>query len=113
MAKDKAESEIREKKEKKDKKRKHAEVADDEVEVVAEKKTKKDKKRKDKPAPVPEDADGDVAVADAPDVKAEDDDPKKAVVKIEVPLAALVPFANPLCDGKDQKKVLKSVKKGT
>ena len=47
------------------------------------------------------DADGDVVV----DVEVED-------VKTEVPLGALVPFANPLCDDKAGKKVLKSVKKG-
>ena len=117
MAKDGSESEVREKrerKEKKDKKRKHDEVENDaEVEIVAEKKSKKDKKRKST------DADGDVVVADAPAatevalVKSEDEDTdKKAVVKVEVPLVALVPFANPLCEEKSQKKVLKSVKKG-
>lgn len=46
------------------------------------------------------DADGDVTVADV------------EVTSSEVPLAALVPFANPLCDDKAGKKVLKSVKKG-
>ena len=99
------------KKEKKEKKRKHSEVEGAEVEVVAErKKDKKEKKRKST------DVDGDVAMdgAEVAVVKDEEDeeDEKKVVVKEEVPLAALVPFANPLCDEKAQKKVLKSVKKG-
>lgn len=100
----------KEKKDKKEKKRKHSEV--EEVEVIAErKKDKKDKKRKST------DVDGDVVMdagagAELAVVKDESDDEKKVVVKDEVPLAALVPFANPLCDEKAQKKVLKSVKKG-
>ena len=99
------------KKEKKEKKRKHSEVEGAEVEVVAErKKDKKDRKRKST------DVDGDVAM-DTSEVavvkdEEEDEDEKKMVVKEEVPLAALVPFANPLCDEKAQKKVLKGVKKG-
>lgn len=115
MAKDKATDpemlDKKEKKEKKEKKRKHSDV--EEVEVVAErKKDKKDKKRKST------DLDGDVVMDTSPGaevsvVKEEDEDEKKVVVKEEVPLAALVPFANPLCDEKAQKKVLKSVKKGT
>ena len=118
MAKDKltnAETvENKEKKEKKEKKRKHSEVeAPAEVSAVSErKKEKKDKKRKST------DADGDAIMATSPGaevsiIKDEDSDDKKAVQKVEVPLAALVPFANPLCDEKAQKKVLKSVKKGT
>ena len=132
MADDKSELKSRdkkEKKEKKDKKRKHSEVAEPDVEIVAEKK-KKDKKRKstdattgvlnaleaDRPGAVAVDADGDVIVdadagAEVAVVKDEDED-KEEVVKVEIPLAALVPFANPLCDDKSQKKVLKSVKKG-
>ena len=99
------------KKDKKEKKRKHSEVEGAEIEVVAErKKDKKDKKRKSP------DLDGDVAMdsAEVAVVKDEEDDEdeKKVVVKEEVPLAALVPFANPLCDEKAQKKVLKGVKKG-
>lgn len=47
------------------------------------------------------DADGDVDVVDAEDAAG-----------AAVPLAALVPFANPLADDKVGKKVLKSVKKG-
>lgn len=130
MAKDKTEDHAKkEKKEKKDKKRKHAEVIDDAdsepvVSTLAETPAKKDKKekkeRKDKKrksssgAAIDVDADGDVTIADASVVEVKDDeeDEKKIVVKSEVPLAALVPFANPLCDEKSQKKVLKGVKKG-
>jgi H/ACA ribonucleoprotein complex subunit 2 len=114
------ESHKKDKKEKKDKKRKHSEVvADgDEVEVVAErKKKKKDKKQKstdtglDAVAVV--DKDGDTVLADF-DIKDEEDEEKdkKDIIKIENPLAALVPFAHPLCNEKEGKKVLKSVKKG-
>lgn len=117
MAKDKLTAseavEKKERKDKKEKKRKHSEVeAPAEVEVVSErKKEKKDKKRKST------DADGDAIMdtasgAEVSIVKDEDEAEKKVVVKMEVPLAALVPFANPLCDDKAQKKVLKSVKKG-
>ncbi|KAK5170146.1 snoRNA-binding protein [Saxophila tyrrhenica] len=114
-----ARKERRDKKDKKDKKRKHSEtVADaDEVEVVAEKKKKKDKKRKSTDGA---DAEA-VMVVDTDGVKDEDDDKKvvakveeddkKVVAKIEDPLAALVPFANPLAGEKDGKKVMKSVKK--
>ena len=110
-------AEKKEKKDKKDKKRKHDEVDEVEIEIVGEKIKKKDKKRKS--VDVDADADGDVVVNDAAPgaelavVKDEDEsEDKKAVVKSEVPMAALVPFANPLCDEKAQKKVLKSVKKG-
>ena len=113
MAKDSEAAEKRDKKDKKEKKRKHSEVeAPPEIEVVSErKKEKKDKKRKST------DIDGDIVMdagsgAEVAVVKDEDEDDKKNVVKVEVPLAALVPFANPLCDEKSQKKVLKSVKKG-
>jgi hypothetical protein len=102
------------KKEKKEKKRKHSEVEDAEVQVVAErKKDKKDRKRKST------DLDGDVTMDTSPGTgiavvkdEEEDEDEKKVIEKEEVPLAALVPFANPLCDEKAQKKVLKGVKKG-
>jgi len=120
MAKHEAESiEKREKKEKKDKKRKHSEslpadTADADVEVVSERKNK-DKKRKSTA-----DTEGDVTMdsvnGNSEVVKLEDDEEeeKKAVAaaRLNVPLAALVPFANPLCDDKAQKKVLKGVKKG-
>ena len=93
----KTENDIREKKEKKDKKRK----ADEDVEDVS---AKKDKKKKRKSI----DADGDAIMDAAVEVK-EDADEEKAVVT--VPVGALVPFANPLADEKQQKKVLKAVKK--
>lgn len=93
----KTENDIREKKEKKDKKRK----ADEDVEDVS---AKKDKKKKRKSI----DADGDAVMDAAVEVK-EDADEEKAVVT--VPVGALVPFANPLADEKQQKKVLKAVKK--
>jgi len=48
-------------------------------------------------------ADGDVDM----DMDGGDDDKASST-----PLGALVPFANPLCDDKAGKKVLKSVKKG-
>ncbi|KAK3672434.1 hypothetical protein LTR78_007741 [Recurvomyces mirabilis] len=125
MAKDKTEDASlakKEKKDKKDKKRKHSDIDpssttavenDDVVETPAkkEKKEKKEKKRKSTGAAESEkavavvDEDGDVAIED---VKEEQDSEDK---KKDVPLAALVPFANPLCGEKEQKKVLKGVKK--
>ena len=113
----KTEAEIREKKEKKDKKRKHEDVADDAATPSSAKKDKK-KKRKSVDGEAAVDVDGD-AVMDAPKsaatelvpVKDEDGESKDAV-KVQIPLAALVPFANPLADEKQQKKVYKGVKKG-
>lgn len=116
----KTEAEIAAKKERKEakKKRKHDETAEDDVEVTKEQR-KKDKKRKSSteiPAAIGVDEDGDVTIADAAPETAlamkEEGDGDKSLVKVEVPLAALVPFANPLCDEKSQKKVLKGVKKG-
>jgi 23S rRNA pseudoU1915 N3-methylase RlmH len=95
----KTENDIRVKKEKKDKKRK----ADDEVEDVSE---KKDKKKKRKSVDADGDAVMDASVAEIVEAKEEDNE-EKAVVAI----GALVPFANPLADEKQQKKVLKAVKK--
>lgn len=103
MAKDKSEADLREKKEKKDKKRKREEAA---AEEVVPKKEKKDKKRKSDAADV--DANGDTIMTTATADDAEDAPSGQS----EIPLAALVPFANPLADDKAQKKVLKSVKKG-
>jgi H/ACA ribonucleoprotein complex subunit 2 len=94
----KTENDIRVKKEKKDKKRK----ADEEVEDVSE---KKDKKKKRKSVDADGDAVMDASVAEI--VEAKEDNEEKAVVAI----GALVPFANPLADEKQQKKVLKAVKK--
>ncbi|SMR42501.1 unnamed protein product [Zymoseptoria tritici ST99CH_3D1] len=98
MAKDKSESEKRERKELKKEKRKR-----DDGEEQTPKKDKKEKKRKTSEDDTVMDVDG------ASLVQVEDGDDKKTVLAI--PLAALVPFANPLADDKSQKKVLKSVKK--
>lgn len=99
----KTDAEVKDRKERKKddkKKRKHSEV-DDEVAAAVVKKDKKDKKRKSI------DGAGDVSIADV------------SVAEVDTTMAdgapllvALVPFANPLCDDKAQKKVLKSVKKG-
>ncbi|QIW95493.1 hypothetical protein AMS68_001011 [Peltaster fructicola] len=103
MAKDKSEADLREKKEKKDKKRKREEAATEDAAPV--KKEKKDKKRKSDAADL--DTNSDTIMTTAPT----DDVDDTQIEKSEVPLAALVPFANPLADDKAQKKVLKSVKK--
>ena len=101
MAKDRSE-----KKEKKEKRKS--------VDASGVKKEKKEKRKSDAtavlnaiedaaPGAVAVDADGDVIV-DA-DVVADES-------SASIPLGALVPFANPLCDEKATKKVLKTVKKG-
>ncbi len=66
------------------------------------------------PAPpaVVESAPGTKAAADVRNGDAGDDNDKRNV-KAPPPIGALVPFANPLADEKVQKKVLKSVSKGT
>ena len=103
-----ASDEIRkkEKKEKKDKKRKSEDIEDGAAEPTP-KKSKKEKRKSE------------VALAEAQDdsvmdidAKADDEKEKGGKAVIAVPLAALVPFANPLADEKAQKKVLKAVKKG-
>jgi H/ACA ribonucleoprotein complex subunit 2 len=111
MAKDKTEADIAAKKEKKEKKRKAEEIED--VETTTAKKEKKSKKEKRKSeVAAPDDSVMDVDGQDVVKVKpAEEKDDNKALTVI--PIAALVPFANPLASEKDQKKVLKSVKKGT
>lgn len=97
------------KKEKKDKKRKSDAV--DDAAKAEKKKEKKARKSLDASA-----AGVDVSMADAEIVKNGDGEEKATVVKADgslaAPLAALVPFAHPLCDEKSQKKVLKGVKKG-
>lgn len=104
MAKDKSEAEKRERKEaKKDKKRKAEDDGDD-----SPRKEKKSK-RKSEGAAIEEsamDVDGGESL-----VQVETTANSAAVLAI--PLAALVPFANPLADDKAQKKVLKGVKKGS
>ena len=118
-------------KDKKEKKRKHDEVEVDDAEPTTslttttssakkEKKEKKEKKRKSAGTEAV-DADGDTIVGDAVAVVKKDEDEdedegederKERLKKVVVPLAALVPFANPLCDERSVKKVLKGVKKG-
>lgn len=111
MGKDKSE-----KKDKKEKKPKTVEVNGVSKKVKKEKKDKKEKRKSDvtellekevessaSPAPLPYrpavvDADGDADMSDA-----------EAKVQI---VGALVPFANPLADDKQTKKVMKGVKKG-
>jgi len=104
MAKDKSEAEKRERKEaKKDKKRK----AEDEGADDTPRKEKKSK-RKSEGAAIEESAmgvDGETSL-----IQVEGANSNSAAV-LAIPLAALVPFANPLADDKSQKKVLKSVKK--
>jgi H/ACA ribonucleoprotein complex subunit 2 len=105
MAKDKSE-----KKDKKEKKEKRAEV--DGVKKV--KKDKKDKKTKDK-SPKAVDAILNEVETKAPTANGAKDDVDmdgEEVTLRTIPKEALVPFANPLADEKQTKKVLKSVKRG-
>lgn len=108
MSKDKSDAEKKARKEEK-KKRKLAETA--EVEEPVAKKEKKDKKKKA--------AEAEASLIDDSAMQVDgDSDAEQPVTALvaagasEVPLAALVPFANPLADDKQQKKVLKGVKKG-
>lgn len=109
--------EKKEKKEKKDKKRKSSEMEVDEAATPAKKEKKDKKARKSLDASTVEGAadeeDGKVTM-EAPSalVKGEAGEEGEGKVKVAVPISALVPFANPLCDEKNQKKVLKGVKKG-
>ena len=125
MAKEHSETKVRkEKKDKKDKKEKRSESNG------VEKKSKKDKHEKkevttmlldeletETSGAVPLTADGDVTVVGSASTKnnalttVEDDEEKLQVLEV-VPLEALVPFANPLADEKQAKKVIKCVKKG-
>ena len=97
-------SEKKEKSGRKEKKEKRSETEG----VHKSKKDKKDKKDQ-KSA---DDGNVSTALMDSPD------DEKAVIpnggvpVKTDLPLGALVPFANPLAGEKAQKKVLKSVKKG-
>lgn len=105
MSKDKSDAEKKARKEEK-KKRKLDESAVD-VEEPAAKKEKKDKKKRKSTA-----ADEDVTIADESMMDVTEVEEKAVAASGDVPLAALVPFANPLADDKQQKKVLKGVKKG-
>ena len=100
MGKDKSE-----KKDKKEKKEKRAEV-DGVKKSKKEKKDKKERSPKEVNAILSE-VKVNGAAKDADDIK----DEEMAELKV-VPKEALVPFANPLADEKQTKKVLKSVKKG-
>ena len=111
MAKDKSEADMAAKKEKKEKKRKHDEV---EVDEAAPKKSKKEKKekRKSEGAAIGDDSVMDIDGHEPVKAEVEAKDSSAAKITLAIPLSALVPFANPLAAEKDQKKVLKSVKKG-
>ena len=94
------------KKDKKEKKEKTAEQVEslldhaEETKAPKEKKEKKEKKKKDVPS----------AATNGADVDMDEDEDDKA--RTEIPKEALVPFANPLADEGQTKKLLKSVKKG-
>ena len=92
-----------EKKEKKEKKEKRSEVDG----VKKPKKEKKDKKERS-----PKEVDALLAEAKPAAPAAEVDGDEEMTELRIVPKEALVPFANPLADEKQTKKVLKSVKKG-
>jgi H/ACA ribonucleoprotein complex subunit 2 len=107
MASEKPEKVKKEKKEKKEKKHKLAET-----DGVT--KPKKDKKKKSKDASdallnqleqSPE------VTGAAADDGAEEEDKMEVDTTVITPIGALVPFANPLADEKQTKKVLKAVKK--
>lgn len=103
MAKDKSEKEKKVKSEKKEKRQ-----STDGVDKKEKKREKKDRKS------TTSIADEDVTMVDA-DVDGEtliDGATNGETTSAEIPLSALVPFANPLCDDKTTKKVLKTVKKG-
>lgn len=104
MAKDKTDSEKRERKEaKKDKKRK----AEDEGAADETPRKEKKSKRKSEVA-----GDADNMDVDTTELVTVEGASSNSATVLAIPLAALVPFANPLADDKSQKKVLKSVKKG-
>jgi H/ACA ribonucleoprotein complex subunit 2 len=102
MASDKPEKDKKkdkkDKKEKKEKKEKRAE--EDGVKKVKSDKDKKEKKKKHKET--------EAALEEATQDAMEVDVAERVVIA-----SALVPFANPLADEKQHKKLLKAVKKGT
>ena len=112
MAKEKTEGDVKVKKEKKKEKRSE--------EDGVSKKSKKEKKRKSKdPAEALltqlENGPDSIAVitnGDIPQTNFDDDEPKEIVPRRNIPPEALVPFANPLADDKQTKKIFKSVQKG-
>lgn len=114
MAKEKTEDEVKVKKEKKEKREKKRFEEDG-----VSKKVKKEKKHKSKDAadtlldelekkPVT-DANIDTTFANRDQ---EEDAVMAEIPRVEVPLEALVPFANPLADEKQTKKLLRAVQKG-
>jgi len=115
MAKGKTEGDVKAKKEKKEKKEKRSE------EDGVSKKSKKEKKRKSKDPGEAllnqlENGPDSVAVTmngDIPQTKFDDQHEDDEIVpRRNIPPAALVPFANPLADDKQTKKIFKSVQKG-
>jgi hypothetical protein len=111
MAKDKSSSKEKDKSSKKEKK--EMKLSEENGVTKPSKKEKKDKsKKRDLEAKIAEaDVNGDITgKADDADMKEEDEgDEKKEKMVV---IGAIVPFANPLCDEKATKKVLKGVKRG-
>lgn len=107
MGKDKTE-----KKEKKEKKENKEKMSDDGV-----KKVKKDKKEKKLKERSPKEVDALLNAAETNGVKSDKKENNDAVGEDaplkKMPKEALVPFANPLADDKQTRKVLKGVKKGS
>jgi hypothetical protein len=103
----------KDKKEKKEKKSKHSEDG-----VTKSKSDKKDKKKSKEKSESLVQKIKDVATSVVPAVNGDDeDDVEEDAMDLDlttgdVPVAALVPFANPLADEKQTKKLLKAVKKG-
>src|SRR5580698_4597318 len=119
MASDRPEKEKKkdkkDKKEKKEKKEKRSE--EDGVKKVKSDKDKKDKKKKHKEteAALVEQAGQEAAILPIRSTNESDDDEEEAMdldVEKVIITSALVPFANPLADEKQTKKLLKVVKKG-
>jgi H/ACA ribonucleoprotein complex subunit 2 len=115
MAKEKIEGDVKTKKEKKDKKEKRSE--DDGV----SKKSKKEKKQRKSKDPAEallnqlENEPDSVAVTmngDIPQTKFDEQHEDEIEPRRNIPPEALVPFANPLADDKQTKKIFKSVQKG-
>lgn len=114
MAKEKTEDEVKAKKEKKEKKEKKRSEEDG-----VTKKTKKEKKHRPKDAAdtlLEELEKKSVTNADIGTTFTtggqEEDTVMAEIPRVEVPLEALVPFANPLADEKQTKKLLRAVQKG-
>lgn len=119
MAKEKTEEEVKVKKDKKEKKEKKRSKEDG-----VSKKVKKEKKHKSKDAAgaLLEELEKEpaiaVAIVDAnidttfTNGEKDEDTVMADIPRVEVPVDALVPFANPLADAKQTKKVLRAVQKG-